>query len=205
MKGVRKRESPESRMRQIIAAADLVLLEVGIDRFTVDQVIEKAGIAKGTVYVYYKNKDEMLAELGAKALNLLHATFKEATEKHDSYIDKIKAICFAHYDYTKKYSAYSDLISYMERPEFDIHIQEYINISYDLTDFVVNLVKAGQATGEIKKDIDPHTLTYVAWATNVGVVQFVETKKKMLKNHHAISTDQMVETFAQMITEGIRN
>ena len=64
MKG-RKRETPELRKQQIIAAADLVLLEVGIERFTVDQVIEKAGIAKGTVYNYYKNKDEMLAELGA--------------------------------------------------------------------------------------------------------------------------------------------
>ncbi|MEM7107473.1 MAG: TetR/AcrR family transcriptional regulator [Bacteroidota bacterium] len=201
---MRKRESPESRKSQIIAAADLVLLEVGIERFTVDQVIEKAGIAKGTVYNYYKNKDEMLAELGAKAIRLLHQTFKEATAQQLSYVNKIKAICYAHYDYTKKYPAYSDLISHMERPEFDIHIQGYVKISHDLTDFVVNIVREGQEEGEIKKSIDPHLLTYISWATNVGVVQFVESKKNMLKNHHEISTKQMVDTFADMMTEGIR-
>lgn len=200
----RKRETPELRKNQIIAAADLVLLEVGIDRFTVDQVIVKAGIAKGTVYNYYKNKDEMLAELGAKALRLLHETFSNATNEVESYIDKIKAICYAHYDYTKKYPAYSELISYMERPEFDIHIQGYITISYSITDYVVNIVKEGQKVSEIKKEIDPHMLTYIAWATNVGVVQFVESKKKMLKNHHEISTKEMVNTFADMMTEGIK-
>ena len=201
---IRKRETPELRKNQIIAAADLVLLDVGIDRFTVDQVIEKAGIAKGTVYNYYKNKDEMLAELGGKAVRLLHETFTEAMDKMTSYVDKIKAICYSHYEYTKKYPAYSDLISYMERPEFDIHIQSYLKISYDLTDYVVNIVKQGQEAGEIRKNIDPHILTYISWATNVGVVQFVESKKNMLKNHHEISTEEMVKTFADMITEGIR-
>lgn len=202
--GVRKRETPELRKNQIIAAADLVLLNVGIDRFTVDQVIEKAGIAKGTVYNYYKSKDEMLAELGGKALRILHETFTVATNEAPKHVDKIKAICYAHYDYTNKYPAYSELISYMERPEFDLHIQGYINISYAITDYVVNIVREGQEAGEIKKDIDPHMLTYIAWATNVGVVQFVESKKNMLKNHHEISTKQMIETFADMITEGIR-
>ena len=56
-----KRATPEIRKNQIIAAADLVLLEAGIDAFTIDQVIAKAGIAKGTVYNYYKNKDQILA------------------------------------------------------------------------------------------------------------------------------------------------
>ena len=121
-----------------------------------------------------------------------------------SHIGIIKAICYAHYDYTKKYAAYSDLISHMERPEFDIHVQGYIKISHALTDYVVEIVKEGQEKGEIKKDIDPLILTYVAWATNVGVVQFVESKKNMLKNHHEISTKQIVDTFADMITEGIR-
>ncbi|MEM7549525.1 MAG: TetR/AcrR family transcriptional regulator [Bacteroidota bacterium] len=199
-----RHSTPESRKTQIIAAADLVLLEVGIDRFTIDQVIEKAGIAKGTIYNYYKNKDEMLAELGAKAIKLLDNTFREAVAAKASYIDKIKAICYSHYDYTLKYPAYSDLISYMERPEFDIQIQGYLNISYDLTDFVVKLVEEGQDVGEIRKNLDPHILTYIAWASNVGVVQFVESKKHMLKNHHEISTKQMVETFANMITEGIK-
>ena len=201
---VSKRLTPETRKSQIIAAADLVLLEVGIDRFTVDQVMERAKIAKGTVYNYYTNKDEMLAELGLKALALMHEYFNKEIEKYDDSIDKIKGICRACYKYYRQYPEYFELISFMERPEFDINVQGLLKISQDFQRYTNSIVIAGQEKGQIKKTLDPAMINYILWASCVGVVQFVETKKKLLKNHHEIDTELMVQTFAEMITEGIK-
>ncbi|MEM1135918.1 MAG: TetR/AcrR family transcriptional regulator [Bacteroidota bacterium] len=201
---IKRRATPEARRSQIIAAADLVLLEVGIDRFTVDQVIDKAKIAKGTIYNYYKDKDEMLAELGFKALSILYKSFKKAMQAHESSIDKVKAICKANYKYYKKYPQYFELISYMERPEFNINTNDYLKLSEDFTQMVICVVSEGEKKGEIRESLDPQTITYIIWACCIGVVQFVETKKKLLKKHHEINTEQMVDTFAEMITEGMR-
>ena len=200
---VRKRATPESRKNQIIAAADLVLLEVGIDRFTVDQVIDKAKIAKGTVYNYYKNKDEMLADLAIKALSLLHHHFKNNTERLENSIDKIKAICMTSYEYNKQYPEYFELISHTERPEFNINISEYLKLSYDIQHLTDSIIREGQQKGEIKSTLNTTMCNYILWASCVGVVQFIDTKKKLLKNHHEINTKQMVESFAEMITKGI--
>ena len=201
---IRKRESPESRKSQIIAAADLVLLEVGIDRFTVDQVIERAKIAKGTVYNYYKNKDEMLAELATKGLDIMQQHFVDSTKKHANWVDKIRAICLACYEFYEKYPKYFELISYMERPDFNINIQGYLKLSFDFQKFTSSLIVAGQEQGEIRKSLEPMMVNYILWACCVGVVQFVESKKKLLKNHHEIDRQQMVNTFADMITQGIK-
>ena len=199
----KKRATPETRKSQIIAAADLVLLEVGIDKFTVDQVIEKANIAKGTVYNYYKNKDEMLAELGTKALSLMHQHFKKNADLCDNSIDKIRAICTTSYYFQRQYPEYSRLISNMERPDFDINTSNYVKLSYDLQKFTSAIVIEGQHKGEIKPSLDPIMVNYILWASCVGVVQFVETKKKLLKNHHEIDVEKMVETFADMVTRGL--
>jgi AcrR family transcriptional regulator len=48
----------------------MVLQEVGVNNFTIDQVVDYLGIAKGTVYKYFKSKDDVLAEVSVKALNL---------------------------------------------------------------------------------------------------------------------------------------
>ncbi len=48
------------RRQQILSAADLVLIDAGIEDFTIDQVAERANIAKGTIYKYFKSKDEIL-------------------------------------------------------------------------------------------------------------------------------------------------
>ncbi len=200
---MRKRATPETRKSQIIAAADLVLLEVGIDRFTVDQVVEKAKIAKGTVYNYYKHKDEMLAELGVKALDLLHKHFKMMTDKFDHSIDKVKAICMAAYEYNRQYPEYFELISHMERPEFNININAYLKLSYEIQHLTGGVIREGQEKGEIKPDLDSTMANYILWACCVGVVQFVDTKKKLLKNHHEINTKKMVQSFSEMITNGM--
>ena len=198
-----KKETPESRKSQIIAAADLVLLEVGINRFTVDQVIQRAGIAKGTVYNYYKHKDEMLAELGFKSLRLLRDSFAAGTAKHDSAIHKVKAICHACYQYYMRYPKYFELIAYMERPEFQINTQEYIRISEEIQGLTEGIIKQGQAQKEIRHNLNSTMANYILWASCVGVVGFVESKKKLLKNYHEIDTSALVEAFADMITEGM--
>jgi AcrR family transcriptional regulator len=43
-------------------AAMRVITECGVDNMTMDKVAEAAGVAKGTIYNYFKNKDELLAK-----------------------------------------------------------------------------------------------------------------------------------------------
>jgi len=177
---------------------------VGIDRFTVDQVIERAKIAKGTVYNYYKNKDEMLAELGSKALSLMLSHFHQGIQEYTHGVDRVKSICISSYEFYRLYPQYFELISYMERPDFDIDMSAYLKISQNITEMVKGIVAEGQQKKEIKNNISSEMITYIIWACSVGVIQFVDTKKNMLTNVHEISTREMVIAFSEMITEGIK-
>ncbi|MEM6767246.1 MAG: TetR/AcrR family transcriptional regulator [Bacteroidota bacterium] len=199
----RRNLTPEGRKLQILAAAELVLLEVGIENFTVDQVIEKAGIAKGTVYNYYKNKDEMLGAVGLKALSMLHQKFSDYAGKHENSLEKIKAVCLASYEYNHDFPRYFDLISYMERPEFDITDADYMKMSHKLQILMVEIVEEGKKKGEIRKHFDPMAINYIVWASCVGVIQFLEAKKKLLTHYHEMNTKQLIETYANMITDGL--
>jgi TetR/AcrR family transcriptional repressor of nem operon len=64
----RRRESPEVRREQILDAAERVLLERGLATTTVADVAETAGVAKGTVYLYFESKDAILSGLRARYL-----------------------------------------------------------------------------------------------------------------------------------------
>lgn len=179
------------------------MLEVGIERFTVDQVIEKAGIGKGTVYKYYRNKDQMLVDLVVKALELLLTGFQEVTEEKEHHLDKIKALIQSCYAYYQTYPKYFELISYMERPEFDIDEANYLAVSHRLQAFTHNLVLEGQQKGHINPSLDTAMSHYILWACCVAVVEFVEAKKKLLKDHHEIDRHAMVDTFAEVFTQGM--
>jgi len=61
------------RCGQILDAARQTFVRVGVADTSVDQIAKAAGIAKGTVYLYYKSKDDLLRQLLTADLSELEA------------------------------------------------------------------------------------------------------------------------------------
>lgn len=63
-----RRQPPEVRKEQILDAAERVLLARGYASTTVADVADAAGLAKGTVYLQFASKNDLIAALRARYL-----------------------------------------------------------------------------------------------------------------------------------------
>jgi AcrR family transcriptional regulator len=61
-----RRQPPEARRQQILDAAAALLLEAGLAGTSVEAVARRAGIAKGTVYLYFPSWQDLLGALRAR-------------------------------------------------------------------------------------------------------------------------------------------
>jgi len=77
-KAAPRRQPPEVRREQLLDAAQQVLLERGLRATTVADVAEAAGVAKGTMYLYYESKDDLLAALRSRYLEQVAAALTQA-------------------------------------------------------------------------------------------------------------------------------
>ncbi|MFC8276067.1 TetR/AcrR family transcriptional regulator [Streptomyces sp. NPDC057271] len=59
-------QPPDVRRRQILDATAALLLDDGYEALTVSKVAARAGVAKGTVYLYFDSKQQLLAALQAE-------------------------------------------------------------------------------------------------------------------------------------------
>jgi AcrR family transcriptional regulator len=64
----RWRRAPGERPGQIIEAALEVFGEVGLARARLDDIARRAGISKGTIYVYFPDKEELFKEVVRKVV-----------------------------------------------------------------------------------------------------------------------------------------
>ena len=64
----RWRRAPEARPGQIIEAALEVFGEVGLARARLDDIAKRAGISKGTIYVYFPDKEALFKEVVRKTV-----------------------------------------------------------------------------------------------------------------------------------------
>ena len=96
----RWRRTPEERPRQILDAALQVFGEQGLAGARIDDIADRAGISKGTVYLYFASKDELFREVLRDAfVGMLEAVSAlDATE--DAAAD-LRAFCKQFFNYLR--------------------------------------------------------------------------------------------------------
>jgi AcrR family transcriptional regulator len=78
----RRREPPDVRRTQILDGAERVFVDRGLDA-SMAEVAEVAGVAKGTIYLYFASKAELLAELRARYVERFATTVEAALAQLD--------------------------------------------------------------------------------------------------------------------------
>ena len=67
----RKERERERRRQQIIVAAKRVFSNKGFNKATMEDIATEAELSPGTLYLYFKNKEELYASLSIRILQYL--------------------------------------------------------------------------------------------------------------------------------------
>ena len=67
----RKEREKERRRQQIIVAAKRVFLQKGLNKTTMEDIAKESELSPGTLYLYFKNKEELYASLSLRILQFL--------------------------------------------------------------------------------------------------------------------------------------
>src|SRR5271163_4772857 len=88
----RRGEEKVRRRAEILDAAEALYDKKGWDGLTVDEVARSARLSRALVYVYFRDKEELLFAIGERALGLLRDRFIEAAASHSLGMDQVEAI-----------------------------------------------------------------------------------------------------------------
>ena len=95
----RKERERERRRQQIMVAAKRVFSVKGFTKTTMEDIAKEAELSPGTLYLYFKNKDELYASLSLRILQYLLIRLEHVnTEKNLSPEQRIESLKEAMYD-----------------------------------------------------------------------------------------------------------
>ena len=100
----RKKRMEAFIRNDILESAIALLSEQGIEKFTMDRVSKSAGIAKGTVYLYYTNKQALLDAVLDYAYLPLQEQLKKIISAEGEPLWKLEQcihVCLAHTEENK--------------------------------------------------------------------------------------------------------
>jgi AcrR family transcriptional regulator len=95
----RKERERERRRQQILVAAKRVFSSKGFARATIEEIAAEAELSPGTLYLYFKSKDELCASLSVRLLQYFVVRIDHlAKDTHLGARDKIVALKKALFD-----------------------------------------------------------------------------------------------------------
>lgn len=64
----------------------------GYDRATMDGIASEAGVAKGTLYYYFKSKEEIFKYIISEGMKVIQEEIDEAVSKTDGEIERLRTV-----------------------------------------------------------------------------------------------------------------
>lgn len=103
----------EATRQKLYEAAVTLIAEQGFSATTVDEIAERAGVAKGTVYYNFASKSVLFEELLRHGVELLTASLREAAERTakegGSRVDSLDAMIRAGLVFIDRYPSFTQL------------------------------------------------------------------------------------------------
>src|SRR6266487_170302 len=83
------------RVQSIQDAAMRVIARKGMAAATMQEIAEEAGVAKGTIYLYFRDRDELVEKTFETAITQLIEHVEKAMDGEESLEEKIRAVMTA--------------------------------------------------------------------------------------------------------------
>lgn len=211
----RKKREKQRRRSQIVDAAEKIIFAKGLEQATMDEIAEEAELSKGTLYLYFKNKNELYLAITQRGSDILNERFAKvfASEHDRSGIELIRLIGETYLDFVRENPDYFKAFMYYEsqtdaeelsKSEF---AQSCEKNRSEALNFIIRALQIGMQDGSIDDSYDPKELAMVIWSSTRGITTISHIKTtghhfEMLEEMN-IPVDSLFENFIKLIGNGI--
>ena len=102
----RRQREEKARLASIIAAAETVFAERGYHQARMDDIAEAAELAKGTLYYYFKSKDEIYVHLLEREGRKVHAEVRTRITASSTFMEALQQTIDFYLEYFDKNRAF---------------------------------------------------------------------------------------------------
>lgn len=185
------------KYHRILEAAVKVFAVQGFFASTIAQIAKEAGVADGTIYLYFKNKEDILIQFYQHKAKQIFERFREQVRRPGTAEDKLRRLIYSH------------LIEFQNDPNMAIvyqaethqsirmgnkHIKEMSKLYRDI---ITEIIELGQAEGTIRRDL---YLGLVKRFINGAVEEVINAWLHAGRSYDLISmTDPLVDLFIRGI------
>jgi AcrR family transcriptional regulator len=203
----RKERERERRRQQIMVAAKRVFSVKGFSKATMEDIAKEAELSPGTLYLYFKNKDELYASLSLRILQYLLIRLEHVNAEPDlspdQMIELLKETMYDVYEFDpliliNMFHLQSSEALKNLTPEL---LSEIKDLSQSSLNAMAKIFEKGINKGAFVEK-KPLVFSDIIWSLFSGIVLWEESKR--IINQESNSLKETLEIAFEIFAQGIK-
>ena len=208
--GIKERKEREkgARREEIISAAEKVFFEKGLVVTTMDEIAEQAELSKGTIYLYYKSKEDLYIAVALRGWAMLARMFTEATSTGEPTLKLLENLGNAYYSYFTQCRNYYRMSYFFGNKEMFSQVSdemaEQCNLSNKtIWDIVSGVVQLAVDEGLIRDDIKAIEAGVMLWANSDSLMRLMDQNDDSWLDKMQINLEELLKKSNRLLVEGM--
>jgi AcrR family transcriptional regulator len=199
----------ERQRRRILEAAERLFDERGIDRVTIADIVNAAGIRTSTLYEYFANKDDVVWAIVGDLLADAAVRAKQAMDQRDTALAKITALLEFMADgltndpsKVRFMAQFDAMYARQWSPERLLSLEA--QISPEGFKYFSHLIRDGIADGSLRADLDPELTMHAVINAVIGAQRRLASLSNRVELEYGHPIDPLFRETTRIILLGLR-
>jgi TetR/AcrR family fatty acid metabolism transcriptional regulator len=178
----------EEKYKMILNAAKQVFAMEGFYNSKVSEIAREAHVADGTIYLYFKNKDDILISLFEDELTRIIKTVKAELENIQDPREKLIKFCDNHLTIVESDRALAEVMQ-VELRQSNKFMREYKNKHFlAYLNIIADIIAQGQQQGIFQGDLKPDICARMIFGSLDELSTYLVTAKRKRFDVHDVAT-----------------
>lgn len=144
-----KPSDADDKRLQILQAAGEVFRRRGFSVATIDEIASAAGVGKGTIYLYFSGKQDIVNSLVTHTLESLHSGIRQVLSGTDDAVTKLNKLVAGHVHFSLKHLDFAYIL-YRELSELGGEFSDKVlGFTDEYIRAVASVLRQGEAEGAL--------------------------------------------------------
>ena len=190
------KRSKDKRQR-ILLAAIKVFSSKGFHGSKVSDIAKEANVADGTIYLYFKNKDDILIQLFDESLKVLLGNMSQALAEENDPLSRLRIFIRIHLDSVVKYQSVAEIMQLELRQSHKFMKEQVPKRWSEYLNIIRDTIRKGQQDGVIRDDIHPAMVkSAIFGAMDEIAINWVLNKQRKRKAFDLVdSSEKLADIF----------
>jgi TetR/AcrR family transcriptional regulator len=202
----RKEREKEQRRNMIIDAAERIFFKKGIENSTMDDVAVEAELSKGTLYLYFKSKEDIQLAIAMRGSEILKEMMHKRLSKNKTGYENLLELADISIEFSSKHKHYYEFFLFFQSTNLEklnleeSKIREYLTEQSPLA-IVQECVIKGIGDKSLRSDIPADVFAATLWSQLLGVMIVINYKRDIYKMF-GLKPEDILKTHLELVSDG---